>query len=278
MAACTLAKLASSRARSMVISSTCHTVSAPLRPERGSGGIGCTEMRNQRGASRSLPPPSPGGGRRNSSFRLRPCCAARDETEDRLGEMRVAGKGTVGRRHGRFGFEPEQIAIGLVGVEHAPRAVGDQRPLRQIVDKGLGDVIAGMTAAEMQDADRAGEQAEHADHGETGQDGEHERLGHLARHHGQPNGGDRQGKREENHQRHAAVAGGQIGGGRGIAHRRVDIGHGWQNSRFELCLGTMSRACDQAHASFATQRLAVTARGAASAALIVPGVGWLTSC
>ena len=120
--------------------------------------------------------------------------------------MRVAGKGTVRRRHARFQVEAEQIAIRLVGVEHAPRAVGDQRALRQIVDKSLGDVVARVPPAEMQDADGAGEQAKHADHGEPGQDGKHERLGHLARHHSEADGGDRQRQRQQNHERHAAVA------------------------------------------------------------------------
>ncbi len=107
--------------------------------------------------------------------------------------MRVAGKGAVGRGHAGFSLEPEQVAIGLIGVEHAPRAVGDQRPLRQIVDKSLGDVVARMPPSEMKDADGAGEQAEHADHGKTGKDGKHEGLGHLARHHGETDRGDRQG-------------------------------------------------------------------------------------
>ncbi len=124
------------------------------------------------------------------------------------------------------GVEPEQVAIGLVGVEHPPRAVGDQSALRQIVDEGLGDVVARMPPAEMQDADGAGEQAEHADHGKAGKDGEHERLGHLARHHGEADRGDRQRQRQQDHKAHAAVAFGAVRGGRGIAHWRVDIGHG----------------------------------------------------
>jgi len=120
--------------------------------------------------------------------------------------MRIAGEGAVGRGHARFRLKSEQVTIGLVGVEHAPRAVGDQCALRQIVDKGLGDVVASMSSAEMKDADGAGEQAEHADHGKTGKYGEHERLGHLARHHGESDGGDRQGNGEQNHEPHAAVA------------------------------------------------------------------------
>ncbi len=148
--------------------------------------------------------------------------------------MRVAGKGAVGRRHARFRIEPEKIAIGFVGVEHAARGVGDQRPLGEIVDEGLGDVVAGMPLAEMENADGAGEQAEHAHHGKAGKDGEHERLGHLARHHGKAHGGYCQGKGEKHHKAHAAVALGAVGGGRGIAHRRIDIGHGGQITRFEL--------------------------------------------
>ena len=112
--------------------------------------------------------------------------------------------------------------------------VGDQRPLGEIVDEGLGDVVAGMPLAEMENADGAGEQAEHAHHGKSGKDGEHERLGHLARHHGKAHGGYRQGKGEKHHKAHAAVAIGAVGGGRGIAHRRIDIGHGRQITRFEL--------------------------------------------
>ena len=71
--------------------------------------------------------------------------------------MRVAGKGAVGRRHARLWLETQQVAIGLVGVEHAARAIGDQSALRQIVDEGLGHVVAGEASAEMQNADGAGE-------------------------------------------------------------------------------------------------------------------------
>ena len=107
--------------------------------------------------------------------------------------MRVAGEGAVGRGHvGRLRIEAEQIAIGLVGVKHAAGGVGDQGPLRQIVDEGLGDVVARLACAEMKDADGAREQAEHADHGKAGKDGEHEGLGHLARHHGETDGGHRE--------------------------------------------------------------------------------------
>ena len=140
--------------------------------------------------------------------------------------MRVAGKGAVGRRHRGFPIEPEQRAIGLVRVQHAAGTVGDQRALREIVDECLGDVVPGMALAEMQNADGAGEQAEHADDRERGEDRQHERLGHLARHHGEPDRGDRQSERKQHHEPHAAVPRGTFGGGLGIAHRRIDIGHG----------------------------------------------------
>ena len=167
-------------------------------------------------------------GRRQAEFLLEapPLLRRAGKAEDALGKMRVAGEGAVGRRHIRFGLETEQIAIGLVGVEHPPGAVGDQRALRQVVDKGFGDVVARMPAAEMQNADGAGEQAEHADHGKSGQDGEHERLGHLARHHGKADGGHRECQRQHHHEAHAAVSLGAVCGGRGVAHGHVDIGHG----------------------------------------------------
>ena len=94
--------------------------------------------------------------------------------------MRIAAKGTIGRWHGGFSVETEERAIGLVGVEHAPRAVGDQSALRQIIDKGLGDVVAAMALAEIKDANGAREEAEHADDGETGKDRENEGLSDLA--------------------------------------------------------------------------------------------------
>ena len=156
------------------------------------------------------------------------------EPKDRLGEMRVAGKGAVRRGHAaRFGIEAEQIAIGLVGVKHAPRAIGDQGPVRQIVDKGPGDIVARLARAEMENADGAGKQTKHTDHSKTGKDGEDEGLGHFARHHGEDDRGDRQGKGEDDDETHIAVTFGSVGGGRGVAHRRVDIGHERQNSRFE---------------------------------------------
>ncbi len=140
--------------------------------------------------------------------------------------MRVAGEGAVGRRHARLRLEPEQVAIGFIGVEHPPRTIGDQRALRQIVDERLGDVVLRVPAAEMQNADGAGEQAEHPDHGEAGKNGKHEGLGHLARHHGEADRGDRQRQRQQDDEAHAAVTLGAVGGWRGVAHRRVNIGHG----------------------------------------------------
>ena len=120
-------------------------------------------MRNQRGEM-AASSPSPGGGSRNSSRRLR---GAR-EPEDDLGEIGVAAEGAIRRRHRGIGIEAEQIAIGLVRIEHAARAVGDQGALRQIVDEGLGDVVARVTLPKMENADSASEQAEHADHREAG--------------------------------------------------------------------------------------------------------------
>ena len=151
-------------------------------------------------------------------------CGAR-QAEDGLGERRAAGKGTVGRGHRGIGLEPKQAAIGLVGIEHAAGAVGDQRALRQIVDEGLGDVVTREALAEMQDADGAREQAEHAHHGKPGEDREHEGLGHLARHHGKPDGRHGEREREQDHEPNAAVPFAAIGCGLDIAHGRLDIRH-----------------------------------------------------
>ena len=79
------------------------------------------------------------------------------EPEDRLGEMRIAAEGAVGRRHGGIGIEPQQVAIGPVGVKHPARGIGDQRALRQIVDEGLGQIVTGVALAEIENADGAGE-------------------------------------------------------------------------------------------------------------------------
>ena len=166
-------------------------------------------------------------GWRQAKFFLQapPLLGGAAEAEDGFGEMRVAGKGAVWRRHGRARIEPEKIAIGFIGVEHAPGMVGDQGALRQVVDKGSGQVVAGLPSAEMQDADRAGEQAEHPDHGKAAEDGQHERLGHLARDHGKPDRGGGERKREQDDETDAAFALGTVGGGRCIAHGRVDISH-----------------------------------------------------
>ncbi len=72
------------------------------------------------------------------------------------------------------------------------------------------------------------------DHGEAGEDRQHEGLGHLARHHGKPDGGHGKGEREKHHEPDTAIALGAVGGGLGIAHRRIDICHGRENTRFEL--------------------------------------------
>ena len=123
------------------------------------------------------------------------------------------------------GSRPSRVAIGLVGVEHAAALVGDQRALRQIVDEGLGDVVAAVALAEMEDADGAGEQAEHADHGKTAENGKDEGLGHLARDHGKGDGGNGKPEREQHHETDIAVAFGLIGGRLGVTHWSVDIRH-----------------------------------------------------
>ena len=136
-------------------------------------------MRNQRGATDVLLALS---RRRQAELLFQAAGLLRraSETEDRLGEMRVAAKGAVGRRHRGFPIEPEQRAIGLVRVQHSAGTVGDQRALREIVDECLGDVVPGMALAEIENADGAGEQAEHTDDRERGEDRQNERLGHLA--------------------------------------------------------------------------------------------------
>ena len=147
--------------------------------------------------------------------------------------MGAAGKGAVRRQHGCGGIQSQQIAIGFVGIKHVAGAVGDQGALRQIVDEGLGDVVAGMALAEMEDAHGAGEQAKDADHGKARENGQHDRLGHLTRDHGEPNGGSPQCQRQKHHQAHAPVAPGAVGYRIAIAHGGVDVGHDRQVSRFD---------------------------------------------
>ena len=68
-------------------------------------------------------------------------------------------------------IKTKQVAIGFVGIKHAAAMIGDQRASRQIVDEGLGDVVAGLRLTEMQDADGTGEQAEHPNDGEGSENG-----------------------------------------------------------------------------------------------------------
>ena len=82
-----------------------------------------------------------------------------------------------------------------------------------------------MALAEIEDADGAREQAEHADHGKAGEDGEHERLGYFARDHGKPDRRHGKGEREKHDKPDTAVPFGAVGGGLGIAHRRINICH-----------------------------------------------------
>ncbi len=140
--------------------------------------------------------------------------------------MGTAGKGPVWGQHGGGGVQSEQIAIGLVGIKHVTGTIGDQCALRQIVDEGLGDVVPGMALAEMQDADGAGEQAEDADDGKAGENGEHDRFGHLARDHGEPNGRGPQRQGQKHDQAHARVAAGAVGYRIAITHGGIDVGHG----------------------------------------------------
>ena len=210
-------------------------MSPPLRPERGSGGIGCTEMRNQRG--RAAPP--------------RPRQAAAGGTPpSALGP--AAPRATGGRSARQDSALPAKARSGAGTAASASRPSSRDRPrwrrargrrrsaisapCGRLSTKALVTSLRAWRLAEMQDADGAGEQAEHADHGEAGEDGEDEGLGHLARHHGEADGGHRQGQREQHHEPDAAVPRRYVGGGLGVAHGRVDIGHGMQNTRFELVL------------------------------------------
>ncbi|ODA68899.1 hypothetical protein A7A08_00733 [Methyloligella halotolerans] len=132
------------------------------------------------------------------------------EAENRLGEMGVAGERPVRGRDARLPFEAEEIAVGRIGIEHTAVSVGDERALRQIVDKRLGDVVLHLALAEMQDAHGAGEQAEDADHRQARQDGQHERLGDLARDHGEADGRSRQAKGQQHDQADTALAFGAV--------------------------------------------------------------------
>ena len=166
------------------------------------------------------------------------------QAENLLGKIGVAGKGAVWRLHDHAGLKPEQIAVGLVGVEHAAALVGDQRTLRQIVDEGLGDVVARLALPEMQDADGAGEQAEHADHGKAAENGKDEGLGHLARDHGKGDGGDGKPKSERNHEADIAFAACLIGGRLGVSRWSVDVGHG---SKLSDSISLRAAHCGVAH-------------------------------
>ena len=148
------------------------------------------------------------------------------QAEDLLGEIGAAGKGAIGRLHHHARLKPEQIAVRLVGVEHAAALVGDQGTLRQIVDEGLGDVVARLVLPEMQDADGAGEQAKHADHGKSAENGKDEGLGHFARDHGKRDGGHGKAKGKRHHETDIALAARLIGGRLGVSRWSVDVGHG----------------------------------------------------
>jgi hypothetical protein len=147
------------------------------------------------------------------------------QAEDLFGEIGVASKGAIWRLYHHAWLKAEQAAIGLVGVEHAAALVGDERPLRQIVDERLGDVVARLALPEMQDADGTREQAEHADHGKSAENGKDEGLGHFARDHGKADGGHSKSKGKGDHEPDIALAAGLIGGWLGVTRGSVDVGH-----------------------------------------------------
>ncbi|WP_342022369.1 hypothetical protein [Methyloceanibacter stevinii] len=108
--------------------------------------------------------------------------------------------------------------------------------MRQVVDEGLGQIVALVTLAEMQDPDGAGEQAEHAHDGQRRKDREHEGLGDFAAEHGQTDGGDGKRQRQQHHERNTAVAAGPVRHGFSVAHRRIDIRHGMRKYPIRLGL------------------------------------------
>ena len=110
MACCTFSKPASCRSRSEVTSSTCHTTSPPLRREPGIG-----RHRLHRDAEPARTHIFLGLAKRGQPKLLaeRPALlrGAR-EAEDLLGEIGVAGEGTVWRLNYHVWLETEQAAIG----------------------------------------------------------------------------------------------------------------------------------------------------------------------
>jgi hypothetical protein len=157
--------------------------------------------------------------------------------------MRIAAEGAVGPWDAGLGIEPEQIAIGAVGIEHASGPIGDQCALGQIVDEGLGKIVPPMARSKMQNTDRSGEQTEHSNHRETGENGEHERLGHLAAHQSNADGGHGQGQREKHDQANAPVTLGLVRDGFGVAHGGVNIGHGLGKYPIRLVLTGDCHGC-----------------------------------
>ena len=113
--------------------------------------------------------------------------------------------------------------ISLVGVDDAQFALGHDHAVRTGVDNDLGEVVAGLDAGNLHEANRIGEQAGNADEGENGQQHQDQAVRLFVRHEGKGGHHRDEKARERQNQSWAAGAFGPVETGRTgiLAHGRL---------------------------------------------------------
>ena len=119
---------------------------------------------------------------------------------DRLRYVGIADENPLDRTHLGGVGRPDQVHIGLVGIDHAAAAVGHQDAVEGAVDKSLDQGIAGILPGKAQDAGGEREQREHPDGAEDRQQDQDIKRGIASADLQKPDRGPHQHHRDQQHQ------------------------------------------------------------------------------
>ncbi len=188
----------SCRSRSRVTSATLHST-ARLRAGRSSGR---TLTRYQPTADDAVE------RRRQADLLGGPAVVPRrlGEPVDRLGDLGRAGEQPLHGADLRRVRGARHAEIGLVGVEHAGVALGDEQALARRIGDQLGEVVARRLPGELQEADRVEEERDQPHHGQHGEEHQGVAPGLVLRQEGIGGRGADEQHGDEQHQQGAAGA------------------------------------------------------------------------
>ena len=119
---------------------------------------------------------------------------------DRFRYIGIADENPLDRPHLRGVGRPDQVHIGLVGIDHAAAAVGDQHAIEGAVDQSLDQGIAGILPGKAQNSGGERKQREHPDGAEDREQDQDIKRGIAAADLQKPDRGPYQHHRNQQHQ------------------------------------------------------------------------------